>query len=77
MENLWKRLKPAVKKQILAEGKQYPYVVKEIKDKLEGNKFWNDLPVSAVQQVINFSHNSLLDASLNDFMWGEKFIKKA
>ena len=77
MENLWKRLKPAVKKQILAEEEQYPYMVKEIKDKLEDNKFWNDLPVSTVKQVINFSHNSLLDASLNDFMWGDKFIKKA
>ena len=77
MENLWKRLKPAVKKQILAEEEQYPYMVKEIKCHLEGNKFWNDLPVSAVKQVINFSHNSLLDASMNDFMWGEKFIKKA
>ena len=77
MENLWKRLKPAVKTKILAEEKQYPYMVKEIKSHLESNKFWNDLPVCAVKQVINFSHDCLLDASINDFMWGEKFIKKA
>jgi len=77
MENLWKRLKPTVKKQILAEEVQYPYMVKEIKNHLEGNKFWTDLPVGTVKQVINFSHNSLLDVSIADFMWGNKFIKKA
>jgi len=77
MENLWKRLKPAVKKQILAGEEQYPYMVKEVKGALEANIFWSDLPISAVKQVVNFSHDCLLDVSMNDFMWGDKFIKKA
>jgi hypothetical protein len=77
MENLWQRLKPAVKKQILAEKENYPYLVDEVKVNLEKNSWWNDLPVNTVRHIITFSHSSVLDASLNDFMWGEKFIKKA
>ena len=77
MENLWKRLKPAVKKQILAEKEQYPYLVNEVKDELEKNKFWSNLPVNTIRQVINFSHDSIFDVSMHDFMWGDKFIKKA
>ena len=77
MENLWKRLKPTVKKQILAEEEQYPYIVKEVKNELKDNKFWSDLPIRTVKQVVNFSHDCLLDVSMNDFMWGDKFIKKA
>mgnify|MGYP003154602204 CR=1 FL=1 len=77
MQNLWQRLKPAVKKQILAEEKQYPYLFNEVKDELEKNKFWTDLPVGTIRQVINFSHDSMFDVSMSDFMWGDKFIKKA
>tara|TARA_R100001163_G_C5039384_1_gene177868 strand:+ start:163 stop:396 length:234 start_codon:yes stop_codon:yes gene_type:complete len=77
MENLWQRLKPTVKKQILAGEEKYPYMVKEVKVALEANIFWSDLPISTVKQVVNFSHDCLLDVSMNDFMWGDKFIKKA
>jgi hypothetical protein len=77
MENLWQRLKPAVKKQILAEKDLYPNLVNEVKVRLENNNFWNDLPITTARQVINFTHDSVYDISMNDFMWGDKFIKKA
>ena len=77
MDNLWKRLKPAVKKQILAEKELYPYLVNDVKKDLENNKFWQELSIRTVKQVVNFSHDCLLDISMNDIMWGDKFIKEA
>tara|TARA_R100001463_G_scaffold105643_1_gene160159 strand:+ start:150 stop:383 length:234 start_codon:yes stop_codon:yes gene_type:complete len=77
MENLWKRLKPAVKTKILAEKKEYPYLVKDVKTQLENNKFWTDLPIGTARQVVNFSHNSVFDISMTDFMWGDLFITKS
>ena len=77
MENLWKRLKPAVKKQILAEKNEYPYLVKDVKTQLENNKFWTDLPIGTARQVVNFTHTNVFDVNMHDFMWGDLFIKKA
>ena len=77
MENLWQRLKPAVKTKILAEKEEYPYLVNDVKTQLENNKFWTDLPVGTVRQVVNFSHNSVFEVSMTDFMFGDLFIKKA
>ena len=77
MENLWQRLKPAVKTKILAEKERYPYLVEDVKNQLETNKFWTDLPISTARQVVNFSHDNFYDVSMNDFVWGDSFIKKA
>ena len=77
MENLWKRLKPAVKTKILAEKDEYPYLVNDVKTQLENNKFWTDLPIGTARQVVNFSHNSVFDISMTDFMWGDLFITKS
>tara|TARA_R100001510_G_scaffold57329_1_gene65035 strand:+ start:689 stop:922 length:234 start_codon:yes stop_codon:yes gene_type:complete len=77
MDNLWKRLKPAVKTKILAEKDQYPYLVKDVKDQLQNHKFWTDLPIGTCRQVVNFSHDSVFDVPLMDFMYGDLFIKKA
>lgn len=77
MDNLWKRLKPAVKSKILAEKNEYPYLVKDVKTQLENNKFWTDLPIGTARQVVNFSHDSVFEVSMIDFMFGDLFIKKA
>ena len=77
MENLWKRLKPAVKKQILAEKDQYPYLVSSIKTQLENNNFWFDLSIDTARQVISFSHEDIFELSYTDIVLGDKFIKKA
>ena len=39
MDNLWKRLKPAVKSKILAEKDEYPYLVEDVKTQLKKHKF--------------------------------------
>ena len=77
MDNLWKRLKPAVKSKILAEKNEYPYLVEDVKTQLKQHKFWTDLPIGTCRQVVNFSHNSVYDVPLIDFMYGDLFIKKA
>ena len=77
MDNLWKRLKPAVKTKILAGKDKYPYLVEDVKTQLKQHKFWTDLPIGTCRQVVNFSHNSVYDVPLIDFMYGDLFIKKA
>ena len=77
MDNLWKRLKPAVKKQILAEENQYPFLVGSIKTEIKTKNFWTDLPVGTARQIINFSDDNLWKLDYTDIMWGEKWIKKA
>ena len=76
MENLWQQLKPAVKKQILADKDVYPSTVASVKSSLTKHKFWSDLPIETARQVIGFSHFGLLGVSMNDLLWGEKFLKK-
>ena len=77
MDNLWKRLKPAVKSKILADKDKYPYLVEDVKTQLKQHKFWTDLPIGTCRQVVNFSHDSVYDVPLIDFMYGDLFIKKA
>ena len=77
MDNLWKRLKPAVKSKILAEKDEYPYLVEDVKTQLQNHKFWTDLPIGTCRQVVNFSHDSIFDVPLLEFMYGDLFIKKA
>ena len=77
MDNLWKRLKPTVKSKILADKDKYPYLVEDVKTQLKNHKFWTDLPIGTCRQVVNFSHDSVYDVSLIDFMYGDLFIKKA
>tara|TARA_R110000822_G_scaffold45480_4_gene121628 strand:+ start:136 stop:372 length:237 start_codon:yes stop_codon:yes gene_type:complete len=75
MENLWERLKPSVKDLIKEETKDFKSLGEELKSELQNKHWWSDLSVRTAQQLISFSHESMLEASLSDFMWGEKFFK--
>ena len=75
MQNLWQRLKPAYKKQILLEKNTYSYLVSNIKVKMQENKFWSDLSVETVRQVVSFTHNTVLEVSMYDLLHGDKFFK--
>ena len=75
MENLWQQLKPAVKKQILAEKDNYPHTVGLIKSTLTKHNFWSDLPIETARQIVGFSHLGLVGVSMSDFVWGDKFLK--
>jgi len=77
MENLWQRLKPEIKSNILTDEEEYPYSIKSLKHQLKNNHFWTDLPVGTARSVISFSHENIFKLDYNDIMWGEKFIKNA
>ena len=74
MENLWQRLKPSQKARILANKDNVPYLVDNVKNELKRKKFWDDLDVSTVRQVLSFTHNSVLDISMNDVYWGSSLL---
>tara|TARA_B100000795_G_C22697754_1_gene398313 strand:- start:296 stop:538 length:243 start_codon:yes stop_codon:yes gene_type:complete len=76
MENLWKQLKPAVRKQILVDKDIYPMMINSCKEELEAKMWWTDLSVQTVRHVATFTHNTLISVSVNDLLWGEKFLKK-
>jgi len=76
MKTLFERLKPEVKQSILDEAEKYPTTGNMIIDELKGNKFWNDLKVETVTRVVGFSHSTLLEVSIWDFVHGDKFLNK-
>lgn len=76
MENLWKQLKPAVRKQILADKALYPLMIESCKNELESKTWWTDLSIQTVRQVATFTHNTLISVSVDDLLWGHKFLKK-
>jgi len=75
MQNLWQRLKPAYKKSILSHNDEYPYLVEGIKNELQSKRWWNDVSISIARRVCTFTHDSILDVSMNDMLYGEKFLK--
>jgi hypothetical protein len=76
MENLWQKLKPTVKTKILANKDEYPYLVEDVKSRLKNSNFWSELPINTVRNVVSFTHDSVYDISMTDFLWGDSFIKK-
>ena len=74
MDNLWQRLKPAVKKEIMAGKDEYPFTFNNVKNQLTHHKFWSDLSMDSARQVISFTHHHITDLSVNDILWGNKFI---
>ena len=53
MDNLWKRLKPAVKSKILAEKEKYPYLVEDVKTVLKRETFWSNIPINTAEESVN------------------------
>jgi hypothetical protein len=76
MENLWKQLKPAVKKKILEDKNLYPMMIESCKKELESKIWWTDLSIQTVRHVVTFTHDTLISVSIDDLLWGKKFLKK-
>lgn len=76
MKTLFERLKPEVKQSILDEAEKYPTTGSMIINELKAKKFWNDLKVETVTRVVGFSHNTLLEVSIWDFVHGDKFLNE-
>tara|TARA_R100000808_G_scaffold4717_1_gene14981 strand:+ start:1770 stop:2006 length:237 start_codon:yes stop_codon:yes gene_type:complete len=76
MKTLFERLKPEVKQGILDEIDRYPTTGNMIVEELKANKFWNDLKIETVTRIIGFTHITLLEVSLWDFIHGDKFLNE-
>ena len=76
MKTLFERLKPEVKQSILDEVDRYPTTGNMIVEELKVVKFWNDLKVETVTRIIGFSHTTLLETSIWDFIHGDKFLQQ-
>ena len=74
MKNLYEQLKPEIQDSIQQDLKKYPASTKFLVFKLKKISFWSDLTVDEVRTIINHSHLSFVEISMNDVIWGDKFL---
>ena len=43
-------------------------------DSLELHSFWSELTIDEVRTIVNHSHLSFVEISINDVLWGDKFL---
>ena len=76
MENIYNKLKPEIRKSIKKDLKKFPVTTDRLIDSLELHSFWSELTVDEVRTIINYSHLSFVEISMNDVLWGDKFLLK-
>ena len=74
MENLYDKLKPEIKESIKKDLERYPVTTDMLLDSLKLHSFWSELTVDEVRTIINHSHVSFVRISMNDVLWGDKFL---
>ena len=74
MEKLYDKLKPEIKESIKKDLKKFPVTTDRLIDSLELHSFWSELTVDEVRTIINHSHLSFVEISINDVLWGDKFL---
>ena len=74
MKNLYEKLKPEIRDSIQKDLKKYPTSTMHLIDNLKAVNFWSDLTVDEVRTIINHSHLSFVEISMNDVIWGDKFL---
>ena len=74
MENLYDKLKPEIKESIKKDLERYPVTTDMLLDSLKLHSFWSELTVDEVRTIINHSHLSFVEISMNDVLWGDKFL---
>ena len=76
MKNIWEKLNPEIRDSILVDKDKYPVSTKSYVNGLKKADFWSELTMHYIQVIINHSHKSFLEISINSIMWGDGFIKK-
>jgi len=76
MKNIYDRLNPKIKASIKKDIKIYPYSTKALIERTQDATFWSDLRMVDIQSLINHSHLSCIQLSMQDIMWGDKFLIK-
>jgi len=74
MENLYDKLKPEIQESIKKDLERYPVTTDMLLDSLKLHSFWSELTVDEVRTIINHSHVSFVKISMNDILWGDKFL---
>ena len=74
MKKIYDKLKPEIQDSIQKDLKTFPASTRMLVDSLELHSFWSELTVDEVRTIINHSHLSFVEISINDILWGDKFL---
>ena len=74
MEKLYDKLKPEIQESINKDLEKYPVTTDILLDSLKLHSFWSELTVDEVRTIINHSHISFARISMNDVLWGDRFL---
>ena len=73
-KTLWQRLDPHIKHRLENNEAVYPQVVNKITDELKDKKFWSDLTLNTVNDLITFSDSDLFSIKSSDLIFGTSFL---
>ena len=74
MKKIYEKLKPEIQDSIQEDLEKFPASTKILINSLELHSFWSELTVDEVRTIINHSHLSFVEISMNDILWGDKFL---
>ena len=74
MKTIYDRLNPKIKASIKKDIKIYPHSTKALIERAQDAITWSDLRMVDIQSIINHSHLSFIQISMQDIMWGDKFL---
>ena len=74
MKKIYDKLNSEIQDSIHEDLKNFPVSTKILVDSLELHSFWSELTVDEVRTIINHSHLSFVEISMNDVLWGDKFL---
>ena len=74
MKKIYDKLNSEIQDSIQEDLKNFPASTRMLVDSLELHSFWSELTVDEVRTIINHSHLSFVEISMNDILWGDKFL---
>ena len=74
MKKIYDKLNSEIQDSIQEDLKNFPTSTRMLVDSLELHSFWSELTVDEVRTIINHSHLSFVEISMNDILWGDKFL---
>ena len=74
MKKIYDKLNSEIQDSIQEDLKNFPVSTKILVDSLELHSFWSELTIDEVRTIINHSHLSFVEISMNDVLWGDKFL---
>jgi len=74
MKKIYDKLNSEIQDSIQEDLENFPASTKILINSLELHSFWSELTVDEVRTIINHSHLSFVEISMNDILWGDKFL---